>query len=279
MNNAKYLITTGTGRIGRRVVSRLTAMNLDVRVGSRSGQPPFDWQDRSTWDAALDGVYAAYIAYLPDLVVPGAEEAVESFVTAAINKGVERLVLLSGRGEVEGYGCERIVRESGLAWTIVRAGWFMQNFTEGDFSQMIHDGTIALPAQDIPEPFVDVEEIADVVAAALTDDRHNGELYEVTGPRALTFTELANELSTLLDRDISFFRVSQQDFDRELAIAGVPDDVIWLMGYLFTTVLDGRNSKTGDGVQRALGREPRDFRDFVQRAVAESAWSNGDLAA
>ncbi len=266
------LVIGGTGKVGRRITEKLRSADIDVRVGSRSEQPAFDWHDPATWDAALDGVSAAYIAYLPDLVVPGAEAAIRAFTDLAVAKGVQRLVLLSGRGEEEGYGCERIVQEAGVEWTIIRAGWFMQNFTEGDFEPMVREGVIALPARDIAEPFVDVDDIADVAVAALTEDGHDGELYEVTGPRAMTFNELAAEISSATGRDVAFHRVPMATLAPELAKAGVPGEVIWLMDYLFGTVLDGRNSSPTDGVQRALGRAPTDFAVFAKRAVDSGAW-------
>ncbi len=265
-------VTAGTGKIGSRIMKRLAERGVNARAGSRSARPAFDWNDRCTWEAALEGISSVYIAYLPDLVVPGAEVAISKFVEMARTKGVRRAVLLSGRGEEEGYACEDILRTSGLEFTIVRASWFMQNFTEGDFLPMIHDGVVAVPARDIAEPFVDVNDIADVVVAALTEDGHAGELYEVTGPRSITFAELADEISKATGRDIPFIRVSRQEFSEVLAAAGAPEIIVWLMDYLFGTVLDGRNQQVGDGVQRALGREAADFRDFAKRAADRGVW-------
>ncbi len=275
------LVLGGTGKIGRRVVQRLDARGVPTRIGSRSATPAFDWHDPDTWDAALEGVTAAYGAYLPDLVVPGAAEAIQAFAAKAVAKGVVRMVLLSGRGEEEGYGCERIIRHTAPEWTIVRAGWFMQNFTEGDFLPMILDGTIAVPARNIPEPFVDVNDIADVVVAALTEDGHAGQVYEVTGPRALTFEDLAVEISRAVARDVSFVPVSRDAFANVLDEVGTPAEIVWLMDYLFGTVLDGRNACVADGVQRSLGREPADFSDFARRVAARGDWDAcaGDAAA
>ncbi len=268
------LVTAGTGKIGSRILKRLRGRGIGTRVGSRSATPAFDWNDKSTWDAALDGISSVYIAYLPDLIVPGAEVAIREFIQLARVKGVGRAVLLSGRGEEEGYACEAIVKASGLEWTIVRASWFMQNFTEGDFLSMIQEGVVAVPARDIPEPFVDVNDIADVVVAALTEDGHAGELYEVTGPRAITFAELASEISEAAGRDIPFVRVSRQQFSQVLTAAGAPEIITWLMDYLFGIVLDGRNAEVGNGVQRALGRDPGDFRDFARRAAERGIWKD-----
>ncbi len=273
------LLTGGNGKVGRRVARRLDSRGVKLRIGSRSGSPAFDWEDAGTWNAALEGVTAAYIAYVPDLAVPGAADTIRAFVARAVDAGVRRLVLLSGRGEAEAQACERIVQESGVDWTIVRAGWFMQNFSEGEFLPMVLDGAITLPARDIPEPFIDVNDIADVAAAALSEDGHAGEVYEVTGPRALTFTELAREISAAAGREVTFVRIPQEAFTAALAGAGVPEDVAWLLDYLFDTVLDGRNTGVCDGVQRALGRKPADFADFVRRVAARGTWDAGSAEA
>jgi len=140
------LVLGGTGKTGRRVVDRLTSRGVATRVASRSADPSFDWNDQSTWDAALDGVTAAYVSYAPDLAIPGATDAIRDFVEKAVEQGVQRLVLLSGRGEEEAQLCERIVQEAGIEWTVVRASWFNQNFSDGEFLGMVLDGAIALPA-------------------------------------------------------------------------------------------------------------------------------------
>ena len=267
------LVIGGTGKTGRRVAQRLLARGRKTRIASRSASPSFDWNDESTWDAALAGVTAAYITYAPDLAIPGAAAAIRTFVGRAVEKGVRRLVLLSGRGEEEALACERIVQEAGIAWTIVRASWFDQNFSEGEFLGMVLDGVIALPAADVPEPFVDAEDIADVAVAALTEDGHDYEVYEVTGPRLLTFNDVAREISNAAGREVGFVPISKAAFGEAVAASGAPDGLVWLLSYLFETVLDGRNARLGDGVQRALGREPGDFTDYARRIGAQGIWN------
>ncbi len=124
------LILGGTGKTGRRVAEKLAARGHPIRVGSRSGQPSFDWTDERTWEPALNGVGAVYITYYPDLAVPGAADVVGAFARLAVKNGVKRLVLLSGRGEKEAQRAERAVQESGADWTILRCAWFAQNFSE-----------------------------------------------------------------------------------------------------------------------------------------------------
>ncbi len=266
------LVLGGTGKTGSRVAARLAEKGLSTRVGSRSQTPSFDWNQEGNWDACLRGVDAAYITYAPDLAIPGASESIQAFVEKAAAHGVQRLVLLSGRGEEEAQACERIVQQSGIDWTIVRASWFNQNFSEGAFVDMVHAGKITLPAGDTPEPFVDVEDIADVAVAALTEPGHAGEIYEVTGPRLLTFSEAAAELSRAIGRDIAFVEVPREGFAAGIAESGAPREVVWLLDYLFSTVLDGRNAHLTDGVERALGRPPKDFAEYARRTAASGAW-------
>ena len=275
------LVIGGTGKTGRRVAERLLSFGRETRVVSRCANPSFDWNDKGTWDAALAGVTTAYITYAPDLAIPGATAAIRAFTARAVEKGVKRLVLLSGRGEEEAQACERIVQEAGIVWTIVRASWFNQNFSEGELLGMVLDGLIALPAADVPEPFVDVEDIADVVVAALTEEGHDYEIYEVTGPRLLTFTEVAREISNATGREVGFMQIPKEAFAEAVADSGAPEDLVWLLNYLFETVLDGRNAYLGNGVQRALGREPKDFTDYARRIGAQGIWNpdEGEVAA
>ncbi|MEQ6916325.1 NAD(P)H-binding protein [Halomonas aquatica] len=266
------LVLGGTGKTGRRVVERLQARGIETRVASRSTTPAFDWNDPSGWEAAFEGVTAAYLTYAPDLAIPGAMEAIRRVVDLAVAKGVRRLVLLSGRGEEEAQACERVLRAADVEWTVVRASWFMQNFSEGEFLGMVQAGAITLPAGDIPEPFIDVDDIADVAVAALTEKGHAYETYEVTGPRCLTFAELAEEISRAAGREVAFVPVPAADFARAVTASGAPQEVAWLLNYLFETVLDGRNAYVADGVQRALGREPADVTAFARRIAAHGTW-------
>lgn len=267
------LVLGATGKTGRRVAQRLADLGLPTRLGSRSGSPPFDWNDRSTWAPVLDGVSRAYISYYPDIAVPGAVETVGAFADLAVGEGVTRLVLLAGRGEAEAVRAEEAVHDSGADLTVVRATWFAQNFSQGFMRDGILSGVLALPAGDTPEPFVDADDIADVAVAALTDDRHIGQLYELTGPRALTFAEAAAQIAHASGRDVRYQPVSIDDFASAMTEQGLPNDVVSLVSYLFSEVLDGRNSHTTDGVQRALGRTPRDFADYASDAAASGAWA------
>ena len=271
-SNSPILVLGATGKTGSRIAANLEAKGIPVRRGSRSAAPSFDWNNEAGWDDCLAGVEAAYINYAPDLAMPGATDSIQGFVDKAKRHGVKRLVLLSGRGEEEAQACERIVQNSGIDWTIVRASWFSQNFSEGAFVEMVQVGQITLPDVDTPEPFVDVDDIAEVAAVALTEPGHVGEVYEVTGPRMLTLADVAAELSKATGRNIAYMPVPHDAFVTSITESGAPKDVVWMLDYLFATVLDGRNAYLTDGVQRALGRAPKDFSDFASEVAATGGW-------
>ncbi len=266
------LVLGGNGKTGRRVARRLAALGQPTRIGSRSGQPPFDWDDPHTWAPVLDGAVAVYVAYYPDLAGPRAVDTVGAFARLAVSRDVCRLVLLSGRGEAGAELAEQAVRDAGAELTILRSTWFAQNFSEDFLLDDVLRGEVFLPAGDIPEPFVDADDIADVAVVALTDDRHIGEIYELTGPRLLTFTDAVAEISAATGRDIRYARVSIEDYASAAIGQGVPPDVVESLAYLFTEVLDGRNAHLADGVTRALGRAPKDFADYARDTAATRVW-------
>ncbi len=265
------VVLGATGKTGRRVAARLRARGLDVRPASRSSAVRFDWTDRATWAPALDGAGAVYVSYQPDLAVPGAPEAVAELAATAAAAGAQRLVLLSGRGEEEAQRAERAVRDAFPAATIVRGSWFAQNFSESFLADLVRDGELALPAGAVGEPFVDAEDIADVAAAALAEPGHAGRLYEVTGPRLLTFAQALEEIARAGGPVARLQRIPAEAFTDALEAAVGPAEAA-LVTYLFAEVLDGRNAFVADGVQAALGRPPRDFADYARDAARSGAW-------
>ncbi|WP_419906861.1 NmrA family NAD(P)-binding protein [Hoeflea sp.] len=272
MQTKPILVIGATGKTGRRIAQKLEDGGYPVRRGSRGAEIPFDWDDPAGWPAALAGVSAAYISYVPDLAVPQAPAAITRLVDEARQAGVKRLVLLSGRGEANAERCEEIVRDSGIEFTLVRASWFFQNFDEGQLLGAVLDGTIAMPAGSIREPFIDTEDIADVAVAALTEDRHAGELYEVTGPRLMSFTDIADEISEASGKSVQYVPVTFEQFHAALSEEAGPQ-LADMLTALCREVFDGRNEHLADGVQRALGRAPRDFSEFCRQAAASGVWN------
>ena len=266
------LVTAGTGKTGHRLVERLERRGVPVRVGSRRGTPPFDWYDEATWGPALAGASAAYLAFTPDIGFPGASGIIGAFARQARSQGVHRLVLLSGRGEEEAEAGERALQASGADWTILRASWFAQNFSEHFLLGPVLDGVVALPAGDVAEPFVDVEDIADAALAALTEDGHVGRLYEMTGPRLLTFAEAVRLVAEAAGREVTYVPCTPEEYAAGAVAAGVPEEEAGPLSEVFRRVLDGRNEHLGDGVERALGRPARDFADYVRTAAATGVW-------
>ncbi|MGY2126186.1 NAD(P)H-binding protein [Nocardia gipuzkoensis] len=280
MSEHPILVTGATGKSGRRVVSRLRAKGLPVRAAARNGEHVFDWTDRGTWDAALKGVRAVYIVQLDGT------QLVRPFIERAVGHGVERIVLASGRGiddpdyVKDGSGVlegildsEAAVRESGLEWTISRPGWFAQNFSEGFFADAIRAGELRLPAGDGAASFVDAEDIAAVVVAALTEDRHVGEIYELSGPRAVTLAEAVATISEATGREIRYVPLSVEDYVEELVRQGMPPADAAAFADVVEPLREGKDEHVSDGVQRALGRPPRTFAEFAQSTAAAGGWA------
>lgn len=273
MQDRPILVIGATGKTGHRVATRLEARGIPVRRGSRSSATPFDWEAPETWAPALRGARAAYVTYFPDLAFPSAVEKLESLGETARDADVEHIVLLSGRGEHHARLGEEVVRNSGVDFTIVRAAWFAQNFSEGYLRDPVLTGVLPMPGGDVVEPIIDIDDIADVAVEALTKEGHKGELYEVTGPRLMTFADMAGELSQATGREIRHIPISFEEFHARIAQAGGA-----FVADVFTAIaretLDGRNAHTTDDVMRALGRGPRDFADFARAAARSGAWTS-----
>ena len=265
------LILGGTGKTGRRIAERLNARGVPVRVASRTGALRFEWEDPNTWAKVLEGAESMYIAYPPDLTVPSSGPHLRAMAEQAVASGVRKVVLLSGRGEPQCYPAERAVRESGAAFTILRCAFFAQNFSEGMLLGPVLEGEVAFPAGHVAEPFVDIDDVADVAALALTETTHDGRIYELSGPHLLTFGDAIAQIARALGRDIRYVPVTAAEYTKVLA-QFVPVDQLAFLKDLFEFILDGHNAYLSDGVQQALGRRPRSFQDFVRDAVQGGSW-------
>lgn len=277
MQNSPILVIGKTAKTGLRVDQRLQALGYNTRGVSRSTSPAFDWEDSTSWPIALEGTESAYITFYPDLAIPTAEQTIRDFVALAKDAGLRHLVLLSGRGEHGAERAEDVLANSGLDWNVVRASWFMQNFSEGFMIEGILNGELMLPAGDIVEPFIDVDDIADVVVATLTRPQLRNRLFEVTGPRALTFAQCAAEISDAVGYPVKFTQVGVEEFITALRDEGLPKEMLWLMRELFTVVFDGRNSNPTTGVEEALGRPATDFSEYLRKVMATGAWHRSGL--
>ncbi|WP_030750781.1 NAD(P)H-binding protein [Streptomyces sp. NRRL F-5135] len=277
MSNDNTLVLGATGKTGRRVVARLRLRGTPVRAASRSSRTRFDWTDPGSWDEALRGVAVAYV------VAPGVPGPVHEFVARAEAAGVRRLVLLSGRGAdtwgdstfgLDMRSAEDAVRGSALEWTVLRASNFAQNFDEDVFHAPLVAGELALPADAVPEPFIDVDDVADAAAAVLTETagRHAGRIYELTGPRALTFGEAVELISRASGRPITYRRISPAEYAAALVEQGLSEDDAHHVAEMFVLMERGLIAATTDDLATVLGRAPRAFEDYVVRAAAAGAW-------
>ena len=271
---SNILVIGGTGKTGRRVVEQLQNKGIQPRVGSRNATPSFDWDNKDTWVEALNGIEKMYVTYYPDLAVPGAKEAIKSLTYLAKELGVKKMVLLSGKGETEAEACEKIVMESEIDYTIVRASWFHQNWSESFFLDSILSGEVALPMSDVLIPFVDANDIAEVVTTVLLDNTYNGEIIEVTGPELITFKDIVNIISKTSNRRLNFHSITLEQYVEGMKQMQLPDDVVWLIEYLFSHVLTNpKNQQVVNDIERVLGRKAKPFSEYAQETSKTGIWN------
>ncbi|TCI84536.1 NmrA family NAD(P)-binding protein [Tenacibaculum sp. M341] len=273
MNN-NILVIGGTGKTGRRVVTQLNNKGITPRIGARNASPSFDWDHKETWPDALNGIERMYVTYYPDLAVPGAKEDIESLTYLAKELGVKKMVLLSGKGEKEAEACEQIVMNSGIDYTIVRASWFNQNWSESFFLNPILSGEVALPMTDVLIPFVDANDIAEVAATVLLDDAYNGEIIEVTGPELITFKEIVAIISKTSGRNLNLHNITLEQYTNGMKQMQLPNDVIWLIEYLFSHVLTNpENQLVVNDIERVLGRKATSFLAYAEETAKTGVWN------
>ncbi|MEV6416328.1 NAD(P)H-binding protein [Kribbella sp. NPDC051718] len=275
-----FLIIGGKGKTGRRVAEQLDARGVPYRLASRSSEQRFDWYDESTWSPTIAGIDTAYLA--PPVGPTGLAQA-GRFIQQAAAEGLRRVVLLSGRGvgspgrdfavyesSVE---LENSVRASGADWTIVRPAWFAQNFSEDFLFDYVLGGEIRLAAGDGGEAWIDTNDVGDVMAAALLDERHTGETYSLSGPRTLTLAEVAAELSTVTGRQVKYVDLEPEEFVAELVSYGQTLEDAESVRDLFAVIRHHRSEYVSEGVQEVLGRAPRDFADWARETAKTGVWS------
>jgi len=275
MKTENILVIGGTGKTGRKIVNLLKETDHKVRIGSRSTIPAFNWHQPEDWSQALSEMDKVYITYQPDLAVPGALNSIELLVKEAKKADVKKLVLLSGKGEREAELCEQVIIHSGLDYTIIRASWFNQNFSESFLLDPILDGFVALPQAEVKIPFVDTNDIAQVAVKALLDEKHNGKIYQLTGPSALTFKQAINKIAEASNRNITFLPISVQEYGDGMRKAKLPEDFVWLVEYLFSEVLGNpKNSEVTNDVEKILKRKPISFEEYAEKTARLPVWKN-----
>jgi uncharacterized protein YbjT (DUF2867 family) len=270
MTEAQILVLGATGTVGRRLTDRLRGTGHRVRAASRSGRPRFDWADRATWEPVLAGVSRLY------LLTPDGVPVDPAFVALAAAQGVDRIVLQSSSaieamGDERLLAAERTVRGSGVGWTILRPNWFNQNFDEGFFVEAVRAGELALPVGDVRQAFVDAADIAAVAAAALTEDGHAGQRYEVTGPRALSFAEAVEVIGRAVGRPIRYDGTADGYLAAQEAIGRSRDEAAGEVA-AFAALAEAGDTAPTDVVPRLTGRPATSFETYAQEAAARGTW-------
>lgn len=275
MSENTTLVLGATGKTGRRVTARLRMLGETVRPVSRSSSVRFDWSEPGSWDAALGGATSAYV------VPPTDVGPVDEFVDRARVAGLRRLVLLSGRAAdtwgdstfgLDMRAAERAVRSSSLDWTIVRSSNFDQNFSEEVFLEPLRHGEVAAPPGAVPEPFVDIEDVAAVAAEVLTNPGHEGRTYELTGPRSITFADAIDLIAAASGRAITYRQITPEQYADTLVSQGLGRGEADTIAAMYVLMERGLISENTDDVRRVLGRAPASFEDYVVRTAAEGKW-------
>ncbi|MFJ4962867.1 NAD(P)H-binding protein [Streptomyces sp. NPDC088729] len=275
--SSDILVLGATGKTGRRLVARLRDKGgVHVRAASRSGEVTFDWTVPDTWEPALAGAGAVY------LVAPEDPAPVGEFVRQATVSGTHRFVVLSGHGMEKADGgafglgmaaAEEAVRASGAEWTFLRANNFFQNFDEDLWLAPLRAGRLGLPIGDVPEPFIDADDVAAVAAAVLTEPGHAGRAYVLSGPRGLTFAEATRTIAEAAGRPIRYEELTPAAYRAELLAEGWPEAAADEIGSLFDMIRAGHLAEVTEDVRRVLGREPAELEPWAHRVAARGTWA------
>ena len=280
------LITGATGTTGREVVEELrragaTGVRALVRDPARA---PFiseagfetvggDFERPETLRAALEGVERALLLTPPS---PQTFEHNRVFVEAAADAGVRHVIKLSAfgadAGAGEGFGrwhgqAEELLKSSGVAWTMLRPNFFMQNLL-GQAGQIAATGRIFQPLGDARASFIDTRDIAAVAARALTEGGHEGQTYTLTGPEALSYHDVAARLSAAAGRDIAYVPVTPEQFRKGALAAGLPEWLVSALERLNEIFASGRAAEVTNDVRRVARREPTTFEQFARDHAA-----------
>jgi uncharacterized protein YbjT (DUF2867 family) len=275
------LLLGGTGKTARRIAPRLRAAGAIVRTAARrDADVRFDWHDPETYDAALAGVDVVY--FVPPALDLSYTPRMLDFLDRAEAAGVTHVTMLSARG-VEHAPAEHphraseleLARRGSFTHSILRPGWFMQDFDEFIFApSIVADGEIAVPAGHGAEAFIHVDDIADVAAATLLAPHdHAGAEYELAGPEALTFAQVAEKIAAASGRPVRYVEPSRDAWIAGLVTAGVPDDYAQMLGLLADNLRASATAAPTPDVERVTGRPPRSFDDYAADPTVVATWT------
>jgi uncharacterized protein YbjT (DUF2867 family) len=267
------LVTGATGTVGSEVVKQLQRANAKFKIAQRAKEKAssqsadsvlFDYDDPSTFAPALKGIDKLFL-----LSPPGRTPLEPRVIDAAHKAGLKHVVKLSVYGaDGEDYifarehrAAEKKIESSGIAYTFLRPNGFMQNYV-GNFGATIKSqGAFYLPAADSRCSVVDVRDIAAVAAAALTKPGHDGKIYTITGPEALSNSEIAGKLSRAVGKEIKYVAISDNDFRK--ALAGAPEGVVTALLDLMHYYISGKAARVTNDIERVTGKKPITFDQFA----------------
>ena len=273
----KILLIGATGKIGRQTTRELQLRGLRPRIGVRRTEEaqslfgdeleyvPFDFTDPNTFKPALEGITRVF--FIAPMKEP--EEPAGTFLAAARSAGVRHLTFSSGRttGDIEGkplYRVERLVRESGLPHTILRPGWFMQNFTNWLGETLRSEGKLYLPAGDAKTAFVDVRDIAGVVVQTLLQTGHENRLYNLTSDQAIDHHEVVRLILRATGKNMTYVPLERPDFIQTMVDRGWTEAAATHTADLYDVVRTGKEAEISPDVKNILRRAPIRFGQFVQ---------------
>jgi len=280
---AKILIVGGAGNIGSGLIDLLSQRQIEVKLATRrpqdcairDGVEPvyFDYDDPPSWGGALEGVERVFM--IPKVGDPFPDQTVMPFIDRAREAGVERIVFSTAMGLDKDWRVLAVAEEhlmkGGSNYTILRPGWFMQNFNPGYMLQSIRNGTIALPgSDDCKLSFIDTRDISAVAAEALLTDGHFGKAYTLTGPRAYTWPQTAALLSKACGHPVSYVNVSEKQAREALLALGTIPYRVEQMLQMMRAMRDGIYGEVTSSVKEVLGRDPISLEQFI--AENAHAW-------
>jgi len=273
------VVTGATGNIGRPLTQALVEAGRQVTAVSRHAAAvpdgarhlAADLAEPGSLEPALAGAKALFLLLSGDMHAAGASPA--DIIGAAKAAGVRRVVLLSTQGvatrplgatRIAMRALEDVLRGSGLEWAVLRPGGFASNalwWAESIRAQRV----VAAPFGDVGVPIVDPADIAEVAAACLLDDRHNGGVYELTGPEVITPRRQADAIAAALGSPVRFHDLTRDEARAAMARsmpAELAEDTLTILGSPNPAEL-----RVSPDVERVLGRAPRPFADWAARNI------------
>ncbi len=275
----KILVVGATGRVGSQVVDELAQRDVAVKAATRSPETyahasalvepvAFDYDDPSTFGAALAGVDRLFLIALP--IDPIARERMKPFVERAISAEIKQVVFLSAMGvdaddSIPLRQVELMLAASPVDTTILRPNWFMDNFSHGFIQpSIVGQQLIALPVGDAKTSLIAAADIAAVAALALTEPGHAGKAYTLTGPEALTYADSAEILTRALGTPIQYVSISQDDLRQAMLGMGMSEAQTGMFGGMLEAVAAGYAATVDPTLGQLLGRDPITLDAFVQ---------------